>query len=218
MDEQPPAYTENAEVPAQTPAYGQENPAYPPTAGPSAYPQPAPSAEYPPPQAGYPQPNMYPASYPPLSQQQQQAYMMSQPQQITVVTQQPNNSTSGIRQAIPELPMALAVCLLIVNIILPGVGTIIAGASVFCCGNIGASGSSKLGTFCINFWVGIAQLFTVWIFLLGWVWSIMWGVAFIAVSGAAASNQTIVTHQQVITVAQPMVNQPTDAVPMETKQ
>ncbi|CAK8688168.1 unnamed protein product [Clavelina lepadiformis] len=108
----------------------------------------------------------------------------------TVTTQ---SQDSAMRQAIPELPMVLAVVLCIVNFIFPGLGTIIAGFSVLCCGNVGQSGGGRFGTFCINFWVGIAQLFLTGFFFLGWIWSIMWGYAFIASAAAASDRQVVST-------------------------
>ncbi|XP_071492645.1 protein SPEC3-like [Diadema antillarum] len=99
--------------------------------------------------------------------------------QTVIVTEQKPNAC---RAAIPAMPIALAVVCLILNIFLPGIGTIVAGFSVFCCANPGQSDEGKVGTMCLNFWVGILQLFLVLIFFIGWVWSIMWGVAFIALS------------------------------------
>ncbi|XP_078488721.1 protein SPEC3-like [Ciona intestinalis] len=115
--------------------------------------------------------------------QMQQNMGYQQPQYVTHTTVvNNNNSMGGMRQAIPQLPMPLAIVLCVINFILPGIGTIIAAFSVLCCGNVGESGGSRFGTFCINFWVGLAQIVLIF-FFIGWVWSIMWGLAFIAVSG-----------------------------------
>jgi len=62
-------------------------------------------------------------------------------------------------------------------------GTIIGGFSVLCCGNVGQSGGGRFGTFCINFWVGLLQMVLAPFLLIGWIWSIIWGYAFIASSG-----------------------------------
>ncbi|XP_038075709.1 protein SPEC3-like [Patiria miniata] len=101
-------------------------------------------------------------------------------QVVTVVVQE--RKPNACRAAIPSLHIVAAVICLILNIFLPGIGTIAAGFSVFCCGNPGQSQSGKFGTFCLNFWVGILQLLTCWIFLVGWIWSIMWGAAFLGLS------------------------------------
>jgi len=200
MDEKPPKYSEDPNSQAQM---SPSAPSYPPTA---YYPPPPggvfhqqplpgyhqqPSAGMQQPPAGYQQPppaiNINNVQY---QQPLQTGYPPPPQHQVatTTVVTKPNNHSS-----IPKLPMCLAVVLLIVNIFLPGIGTIIAGFSVFCCGNIGESGSSKLGIFCINFWVRLAQLCTVPIFLIGWIWSIMWGVAFITNAGAAESQTTTFT-------------------------
>jgi len=217
MDVKPPMYSQdpNAQAPmslsaANPPvaaAYQQPpSPYHQPPAGvvyqqpPSPYQQPPPGAyQQPPPgmqllQPGYQQPPVVyqqpmQAGYVP----QQQVYVQQPQIATTTVVKTNQNNNSSMRQAIPELPMAVAIILLIVNIFLPGIGTIIAGFCVFCCGNIGASDGSKFGTFCINFWVGIAQIFLIPFFFIGWVWSIMWGAAFIAIAGAAESKTTTVT-------------------------
>ncbi|XP_076813359.1 uncharacterized protein LOC143459924 isoform X1 [Clavelina lepadiformis] len=51
----------------------------------------------------------------------------------------------------------------------------------------------RFGTFCINFWVGIAQLLLVGFFFLGWIWSIIWGYAFIALAAASSDRQVVST-------------------------
>jgi len=182
MDEKPPVYT------AQAP---------PPAVGYTAQPQP-----------GYPQPAVYTNQQPGAPGYPPQ-HVVQPAATTTVITTQ--KEPSAMRQAIPELPMPLAIVLLIVNILLPGIGTIIAGFSVFCCGNIGESGGSKFGTFCINFWVGLLQLLTCWIFFIGWIWSILWGIAFVTLAGMKGSKKTttVVTHQQathVTTISQGATN------------
>lgn len=87
------------------------------------------------------------------------------------------------RVAVPAMPMPLAILCCILNFLVPGLGTILAGFSVCCCArNEDMSGCSRLGSCCISFAIGILQLFTVALLLLGWVWSCMWGVFFIGMS------------------------------------
>ncbi|XP_022101394.1 protein SPEC3-like [Acanthaster planci] len=123
-------------------------------------------------------------------------------QVVTVVVQE--RKPNACRAAIPSLHIVAAVICLVLNIFLPGIGTIVAGFSVFCCGNPGQSGGGKFGTFCLNFWVGVLQLLTCWIFLIGWVWSIMWGAAFIGLSAdyhTPTETTTVVTSTPAAPVA-----------------
>ena len=84
-------------------------------------------------------------------------------------------------------------------------GTIFAGFSVFCCANKGQDPAGRVSCLCINFWVGILQMGTVWFFLLGWIWSIMWGAAFLGMSGKYCAlrryytpNWKLAMHLQVL--------------------
>jgi len=187
----PPAYSppssdfQTQSTPYPAPSY--PNPAFSGASTSGAVPQQQqPFEKYPPPSDAY-QTQQYPPQQVIGAPANQQPQMV---QTTTVVTTTTKKEPSQIRKAIPELPLPLAIVLLVVNCLLPGVGTIIAGFSVFCCGNIGESGGSKFGTFCINFWVGLAQLFTVVGFLFGWVWSILWGIAFVTIAGGAGKKTT----------------------------
>ncbi|KAK6489827.1 protein stum-like protein, partial [Huso huso] len=61
-------------------------------------------------------------------------------------------------------------------------GTVVSGLTLLCCsvppaltgGVVG--NDERLALVCFNLWVGLAQLFTVTFLLIGWVWSITWGV------------------------------------------
>jgi len=61
-------------------------------------------------------------------------------------------------------------------------GTILAGVSVLFCGTIRQSGEEKVGVFCTNLWVGIFQALLA-PFFIGWIWSVIWGIAIISASG-----------------------------------
>ncbi len=67
-----------------------------------------------------------------------------------------------IRDSLPALNPALAVLILIVNIFLPGIGTMILG-----CINKDCNWQHIL--------VGFLQLITAGI-IIGWIWSIWWGI------------------------------------------
>jgi hypothetical protein len=77
-------------------------------------------------------------------------------------TQQAQSWFSKIKDGLPSLNPALAVILLIINIFLPGVGTMILG-----CINGGCDITHIV--------VGILQFITAGI-IIGWIWSIWWGI------------------------------------------
>ncbi|XP_071962884.1 protein SPEC3-like [Antedon mediterranea] len=121
----------------------------------------------------------------------------------TVTVVQTEQKPNACRAAIPAMHIAMAVVCLIFNIFIPGFGTIMAAFAVFCCANTGQSGGGKVGTFCLNFWVGLLQLATCWIFLIGWIWSIMWGAAFIGMSADYHSTNEPTTTVVTTTAAAP---------------
>lgn len=87
------------------------------------------------------------------------------------------------RIAVPAMPMPLAVICCILNFLVPGLGTMIAGFAACCCSRNEDMGCSwKCGSCMISLLVGLLQLlFTVLLFL-GWIWSCIWGVSFIGMS------------------------------------
>jgi len=68
-----------------------------------------------------------------------------------------------LAQSIQKCPKDWGLIILIVNIFLPGIGTMV---SSYCADGINWSAMG----------VGLAQLLTVPVFLIGWIWSIVWGV------------------------------------------
>lgn len=76
--------------------------------------------------------------------------------------QQAESYYNKIKNQLPVLNPALAVILLIVNIFLPGVGTMILG-----CLNGGCNWTHII--------VGLLQFITAGI-IIGWIWSIWWGI------------------------------------------
>ncbi len=75
-----------------------------------------------------------------------------------------------IEKSVQKCPGEWGLIFFIVNICLPGIGTIGSG---FCASN---------GANCNAFIVGILQLCTVPLFLIGWFWSIWWGWRIYSVS------------------------------------
>ncbi|RLU24756.1 hypothetical protein DMN91_002846 [Ooceraea biroi] len=90
---------------------------------------------------------------------------------------------SVMRGAIPCLPVPLAWFCLIWNVLLPGTGTVWSGLFNLCTGQPRFSASagmkSRLGAFIVNLVVGVGQLFTVLFCLVGWGWSIWWGITMV---------------------------------------
>ncbi|XP_039259830.1 uncharacterized protein LOC120336262 [Styela clava] len=88
----------------------------------------------------------------------------------------------GSKAVLPVVPVPVAVILLILNILIPGLGTIVGGCTFCCCAttydkpNRKGIGQKIPKLVCRNLLVGFAQLFTVSFLLIGWVWSISWGM------------------------------------------
>ncbi|CAG5135832.1 unnamed protein product [Candidula unifasciata] len=96
-----------------------------------------------------------------------------------------------LRDSIPLMSKCTAVVCLLLNVILPGSGTLTAGLSVLCCSQVRPKGDSKGHCILINAGVGLLQFLLTFVFLLGWIWSIMWGVAFLAMSTFRCSDETM---------------------------
>ncbi|CAD5121323.1 DgyrCDS9850 [Dimorphilus gyrociliatus] len=95
------------------------------------------------------------------------------------------NTDSYIRTAIPYLPQSLAILCLILNILLPGSGTILSGLCLFCCGKsrLASKDNDIMTVLCVNICIGISQLFTVTFLLVGWFWSLTWGIYMVILAG-----------------------------------
>ncbi|XP_067684285.1 protein SPEC3-like [Haliotis asinina] len=93
------------------------------------------------------------------------------------------------RLAVPAMPMPLAVVCCVLNFLVPGLGTVIAGLSSFCCArNEDMDSSSRCGSCCIGFGIGFLQLLTTVTCLIGWVWSCVWGIFMIGMSAEYYHN------------------------------
>ncbi|KAJ8679271.1 hypothetical protein QAD02_015058 [Eretmocerus hayati] len=93
---------------------------------------------------------------------------------------------SVMRGAIPCLPLPLAWFCLIFNVVLPGSGTAFSGLFNLCTGqprfSAQASPKARFGALIVNFVVGFSQLFTLVFCLVGWGWSIWWGVTMLRIA------------------------------------
>ena len=64
-------------------------------------------------------------------------------------------------------------------------GTILSGFSILCCGEcrVQTKHDQRLVTLCVNVCIGVSPLFTVTFMLVGWFWSIAWGVNMVTLAG-----------------------------------
>ncbi|KMQ98270.1 protein spec3 [Lasius niger] len=103
---------------------------------------------------------------------------------------------SVMRGAIPCLPVPLAWFCLMWNVLLPGTGTVWSGLFNLCTGQPRFSPvaglKSRLGALIVNLVVGVGQLFTVLFCLVGWGWSIWWGVNMVRL----ASKRLLITYRR----------------------
>ncbi|CAK5024657.1 unnamed protein product [Meloidogyne enterolobii] len=89
----------------------------------------------------------------------------------------PTNDLTLMHEAIPFLPLPVALTCLFMNVVLPGSGTIFSGFAALCMGQprVNIKEGRKLVTLFVNFVVGISQFFTITFMFVGWFWSIAWG-------------------------------------------
>lgn len=89
------------------------------------------------------------------------------------------------RYVVPALPMPVAILCCILNFLVPGLGSMAASVCVFCCAKTDdMTFDEKCGSCCTVFGIGVLQLILVACFLVGWVWSCIWGVTFIGMSAS----------------------------------
>ncbi|XP_049788248.1 protein stum [Schistocerca cancellata] len=88
--------------------------------------------------------------------------------------------TSLMRAAIPILPVPLAWFCLVCNVIIPGLGTMSSGLFCLCFGkprfSVRDDPQARVGACCVDLVIAVGQLFTVVFCLVGWGWSIWWGL------------------------------------------
>ncbi|XP_075450872.1 protein stum homolog [Ascaphus truei] len=93
---------------------------------------------------------------------------------------------------IPRMNTPLAVLCLLLNIIIPGLGTMVSGLSVLCCAESHTMRGNQYNVLplaCVNILVGVSQLFTVTFLCIGWVWSITWGIMMVTSAYAKPNVQ-----------------------------
>lgn len=76
------------------------------------------------------------------------------------------------------MPMPVAVFCFILNCLLPGTGTFIASFATLLGCTTGYGKESRFQAFLLGLAITFTQITTA-IFVIGWVWSVMWGVNFI---------------------------------------
>ncbi|KAH9509051.1 hypothetical protein Btru_048891, partial [Bulinus truncatus] len=119
-------------------------------------------------------------------------YMTHVHPQVTVQRSRedrPPEQDQSLRDYIPAMHTGVAVLCLFLNVILPGTGTITAGVSLMCCSRARPAGSSKSHCMWVNIGVGAVQFFLTFIFLMGWIWSIVWGLAFLTIAREFTANE-----------------------------
>ena len=96
------------------------------------------------------------------------------------------NTTSMARSAIPVLPRSAAYFCLLLNIFLPGLGTAVSGLLVHCMGrtrySMETTKQDRWASTCTNLVVALMQLYTLTFCLVGWFWSVGWGVIMVTVA------------------------------------
>ncbi|KAJ8361442.1 hypothetical protein SKAU_G00179670 [Synaphobranchus kaupii] len=125
----------------------------------------------------------------------------------------------GILGAIPTLSKHLAIICLLLNILLPGTGTMLAGLALLCCPQSTrkrqGQEADRLVLACINLWVGLSQLFTVTFLLIGWLWSLAWGVLLLQQSYQSSKVQVVISAE-VVQENPHISDPPPPPPPMET--
>uniref|UniRef100_A0A0N5A8J1 Protein SPEC3 n=1 Tax=Syphacia muris TaxID=451379 RepID=A0A0N5A8J1_9BILA len=91
----------------------------------------------------------------------------------------PTNDITVMHEAIPFLPVPVALLCLTFNILIPG--TILSGICGLCMGQprINFKEGRKIMTLIVNFLVGVSQFFTITFLFVGWFWSVSWGILII---------------------------------------
>lgn len=108
-----------------------------------------------------------------------------------------SESTALFQTCIPYLPVEIAVVCLMFNILIPGFGSILCGIVNFCCGKMQETVKKEdipMKVF-INLLVGFMQLMTVTFLLVGWFWSIAWGIKILLLS---IENQKRIKRQKIL--------------------
>ncbi|XP_071143803.1 protein SPEC3-like [Mytilus edulis] len=104
----------------------------------------------------------------------------------------------------PAMPLCMAYFCCVLNFIIPGSGTVVAGVSVFCCAeNDDMEFGDKCTSCCCGLVLGLFQLLFTAFLLVGWCWSAIWGYSYIEMS---KKHYTRRTHRR--RRIQPITSQP----------
>eukprot|EP00043_Microstomoeca_roanoka_P010510 m.99738 g.99738 ORF g.99738 m.99738 type:complete len:253 (-) comp14913_c1_seq9:2280-3038(-) len=103
------------------------------------------------------------------------------------------------RHALPIMRPSAAMTLCVINIILPGFGTMIAGALVLC-GVLDPPSErrSKGRTASKNLLMGFLQLLLAGFILVGWIWSIIWGLCMISDSSQWGHERSLTPEETTV--------------------
>lgn len=107
--------------------------------------------------------------------------------------------TISAKDAIPVLPRPVAIVCLILNIVIPGLGTVISGLIAFFLTRRDMPLMSRTSILFVNCFVGIMQLATIVFLMIGWFWSIAWGCAFVGFSERYGKDLEKVEGTEVVT-------------------
>lgn len=117
-------------------------------------------------------------------------YVVKQHGNVTVTVREKHGS---FRAAVPCMPLPIAVVCCILNIIAPGLGTLLSAFTVFCCGY--TESATPCRAFGWNILGGLLQAVT-FVFIVGWIWSISWGMTFVTLA-SEYRHEKRKRHQQI---------------------
>ncbi|OWF55706.1 uncharacterized protein LOC110456130 [Mizuhopecten yessoensis] len=90
------------------------------------------------------------------------------------------DTTPTHTMAVAALPKPVAIVCCVSNFAFPGLGTILTGFALCCCDRHGVRNCSEACASCTaNIVIGFLQILLTPVFLLGWLWSCMWGILFL---------------------------------------
>lgn len=95
-----------------------------------------------------------------------------------------------LHRAIPVMPLWIAILCCVLNILLPGTGTLISAFTVFCCG-VTTRLNRPLHAMALNLVSGLLQT-TTFLLIVGWIWSILWGMTFVQLALSAKEDAVTV--------------------------
>ena len=84
-------------------------------------------------------------------------------------------------------------------------GTVLSGVIAFFLTRGDMTLMNRTSILCVNCFVGIMQLSTIVFLMIGWIWSIVWGCAFVGLSGKYPMSQSV--RQSVIESVSQSVSQ-----------